>query len=192
MRELVYYVAVSLDGFICAPDGDALAFPIEGEHMTHLFEEFADAVPTHVASAVGAKATLKRFDTVLMGWNAYTPAHEAGIERPYAHLREIVFTREHADRPSSPGIEFTSADPVETVRALKREEGSGIWLCGGAQLAGALIGEVDRLIVKRSPVLFGAGKPLFAGAAYDPASFRRVATRVFETGVDVTEFERIR
>ncbi len=190
MRELVYYVAVSLDGFICAPDGDASAFPVEGEHMAFLFEEFADAVPTHVAKLVGAAPTRERFDTVVMGWNTYVPAIEAGIERPYAHLREIVFTRAHAERPASSGIEFTSTDPVEIVRSLKQEEGSDIWLCGGAQLAGSLVSEIDRLILKRNPITLGAGKPLFSGLAYRPASFRRVSTRAFESGVDVTEFER--
>lgn len=115
MRALVYFVAVSLDGCISSPDDDASAFPIEGDHMSFLFEEFPDTIPTHVASIVGATPTLARFDTVLMGWNTYVPALEAGIERPYAHLREIVFTRRHTERDASPGIEFTSADPVTTV-----------------------------------------------------------------------------
>ncbi|MEZ5087668.1 MAG: dihydrofolate reductase family protein [Tessaracoccus sp.] len=191
MRALVYFVAVSLDGCISSPDDDASAFPIEGDHMSFLFEEFPDTIPTHVASIVGATPTLARFDTVLMGWNTYVPALEAGIERPYAHLREIVFTRRHTERDASPGIEFTSADPVTTVRALKQEEGADIWLCGGAQLAGALIGEIDRLILKRNPILLGAGKPLFSGASYAPSSWRPVRTRSFTSGVDVTEFERM-
>ncbi|NMO00149.1 hypothetical protein HH308_02845 [Gordonia sp. TBRC 11910] len=36
------------------------------------------------------------------------------------------------------------------------------WVCGGSVLAGALIGQVDRVVVKTYPVLLGAGLPLFA------------------------------
>lgn len=192
MRALVYFVAVSLDGYICAPDGDASAFPVEGDHMSFLFEEFADTIPTHLAGLVGATPTRERFDTVVMGWNTYLPALDAGIERPYAHLREIVFTRAHAGRAASPNIEFTGADPVATVRSLKQEDGADIWLCGGAQLAGVLVDEIDRLILKRNPILLGSGKPLFSGAPYPPESFRRLWSRSFESGVDVTEFARAR
>ncbi|MFV0434827.1 MAG: hypothetical protein ACK5LO_12695 [Leucobacter sp.] len=51
MRELVYYVAVSIDGYIAAPDGSYDAFPIEGDHMTAYLNEFADALPAHVGQA---------------------------------------------------------------------------------------------------------------------------------------------
>lgn len=33
MRELIYYVAVSVDGFIATPDGGFDAFLVEGDHM---------------------------------------------------------------------------------------------------------------------------------------------------------------
>lgn len=45
MRELVYYVAVSLDGYIAGPEGEFDAFLDEGDHMAVLLEEFADAIP---------------------------------------------------------------------------------------------------------------------------------------------------
>ena len=41
MRELVYYVAVSIDGYIAAPDGSYDAFPVEGDHMAVYLSDFA-------------------------------------------------------------------------------------------------------------------------------------------------------
>ena len=128
MRELVYYVAVSIDGFVADPDGGYDAFLAEGDHMDVLTGEFADALPAHVLAALGIEPPGTRFDTVIQGWNSYAIAHAVGIERPYAHLREYVATRSR--RPAVDGVTFTD-DPLGTVRDLKREEGAGIYLCGG-------------------------------------------------------------
>ncbi|MFD4368442.1 hypothetical protein [Rhodococcus sp. NPDC058521] len=46
---------------------------------------------------------------------------------------------------------MTDADLVEVVRMLVQEQGADIWLCGGCNLAGQLVGETDRIVVKRHP-----------------------------------------
>lgn len=187
MRDLTYYVAVSLDGFIAATDGTFDAFPVEGDHMDVVMTEFADALPTHVLQAIGATAPRTRFDTVIQGWNSYGLARAVGIERPYAHLREFVATRRGAQEPA--GVTFTP-DAVKTVRELKREEGLGIYLCGGGQLAGSLLPEIDRLVVKRNPIVMGDGVPMFGRAVVDPVSFRSVEVRTFNSGVVISEYVR--
>lgn len=188
MRELVYYVAVSIDGFVADPDGGYDAFLAEGDHMEVLAGEFADAVPAHVLAALGRTAPGTRFDTVIQGWNSYAIAYSVGIERPYAHLREYVATRTR--RPSVDGVRFTD-DALATVRALKREDGAAIYLCGGGQLAGTLLPEIDRLILKRNPVVLGSGIPLFGSAPAANRPFRLVGTRRFGSGVLIEEYERV-
>lgn len=42
MRNLVYFVATSVDGDIAGPDGDYAAFPAEGDHMEPGVRLFAD------------------------------------------------------------------------------------------------------------------------------------------------------
>lgn len=187
MRDLVYYVAVSLDGYIAAPDGSFDAFPAEGDHMPVLLREFADAVPAHVLSAIGAEAPLDRFDTVIQGWNSYAVALAAGIERPYAHLREYVATRSHTDAPE--GVTFT-ADALGTVRELKQEQGKDIYLCGGGDLAGVLLPEIDRLVLKRNPVVLGDGIRLFGHADATTVNVTLERCRSFGSGVIVEEYRR--
>lgn len=183
MRELVYYVAVSIDGYIAAPDGSYDAFPPEPEIMS----EFADALPTHVLSALGMQPSGDHFDTVIQGRGSYDIARAVGIERPYAHLREYVATRSEATPPE--GVIFT-ADALSTVRELKREHGLAIYLCGGGDLAGSLLSEIDRLVLKRSPVVLGDGIRLFGRAQATTKPFRLANSRTFASGVVIEEYTR--
>jgi dihydrofolate reductase len=68
-------------------------------------------------------------------------------------------------------VEVVADDPVTTVRTLKAETGRGLWLVGGAALAGALYEEIDEIIIKINPVASGTGIPLFTGRSQ--ASRRR-------------------
>jgi dihydrofolate reductase len=185
MRELVYYVAVTLDGYIAGPDDQFEDFLVEGDHMEGINEEFADAIPTDIAASLGIPQSGERFAAVLMGANT----HAIGLPEmpsPYRHLEQVVFTH----RALEPGenLTVTDADPVEVVREMKQRPGADIWLCGGAHLATQLRGEIDRLVLKRQPLLFGSGIPLFAHGDYAPLRWDHVRTRSFDSGVSQTEY----
>lgn len=172
MRELVYCVAVSLDGYIAGPDGQFDAFPVEGDHIDHILRHFPDTVPTDFAGGLGIDQSTGRFGTVLMGWNTYDVGRLAS---PYRHLNQIVFSRRH--QAEGEHLTVTRDDPAKTVRDLKSQPGKDIWLCGGAALATSLLPEIDRLVLKHNPVLLGGGIPLFQPGAYEP---RRVVHRSVE------------
>ena len=189
MRELVYYIAVSLDGFIAGPEGQFDAFPVEGDHMDAINERYADTIPTDLAVALGIERKRPMFDTVLMGWNTYAVGLPMGVKSPYRHLRQIVFSTSR--RADAEDVQTTGEDPVAVVQRLKHEDGDAIWLCGGGVLATALAEEIDRLVLKRSPVLFGAGIPLFAPGFYAPERFEEVATTAFRSGVVLSDYVRV-
>lgn len=185
MRELVYYVAVSIDGYIADPLGGFDAFLAPGDHDSVVFGEYADALPAHAHAALGIDPPQTRFDAVIMGWNTLALALDAGIASPYPHLRQVVASR-HA-RDHDPAIVLTR-EPLSVVRELKSEDGLDIWLCGGGVLAGELLPEIDRLVLKRHPVVFGSGVPLFGGAAYEARGFVPTSARTFGSGVVIEEY----
>lgn len=190
MRELVYYVAVSLDGFIAGPDGEFDAFLAEGDHRDVINERFGQTIPTDMALAQGVPQDQGLFQTVLMGWNTYAVGLPYGVTSPYRHLEQIVFSATNAVDEQS--LRVTSDDPVTVVRELKRQDGGAIWLCGGGALAATLVDEIDRLVLKRNPVVLGSGVALFGDRGYRPTVFRHLETTAFQSGVVFSEYVRQR
>ncbi len=159
MRNLVYYVATSLDGYIADAEGDFSAFPQDPATLAALFERYPETCPTHVRDALGVTGEPRRFDTVLMGFRAFEPALTAGLSGgAYPHLRQIVVT--HRDLPATPGLTTIAGDVVTQVAALKEESGRDIWLCGGGNLAAQLVDLIDEIQIKVNPVILGGGTPL--------------------------------
>lgn len=189
MRRLTYYIATSIDGFIAGPGGEFGFFPMTEDVLTAINAEWPETVPSHLRGQAGLTDTPnKHFDTVLMGRGTYGPALAVGVTSPYAHLRQIVFSRSLTTE--DPAVEIVSGqDPAEVVRGLKQEDGLGIWLCGGADLAGQLLPEIDDLIVKRYPVVAGAGKPMFGGG-FTPHPFTLVESHTFESGTVISTYRR--
>lgn len=190
MRKLVYYVAVSLDGYIAGPRGEVEFYPISDDMIAWFSERVPDSVPTHVRPRIGmpVDAPNRAWDTVLMGRRTYEPGLAIGTDSPYHHLKQYVFSSTLAP-VDNPRVEIVDTDPVELVRKLKQQQGLDIWLCGGGNLAGQLIGEVDQLIIKSYPVLAGAGVPAFSGN-FDPTRFRVTERQEFSSGAQVSWFDR--
>ena len=181
MRKLVYFVAVSVDGFIAGPEGQFDFFPFDGEHIAAQGAELPETFPRHMRDAIGASDSATRFDTVLMGRRTYEPGLQAGFRDPYAPMRTVVFSRTLPARNEG-SLRVTSESPLEVVRALKAEPGKDIWLCGGGSLAGQLTPLIDELVLKVNPVVIHQGIRLWEGA-FAPRHLRLRSSRVFASGV---------
>jgi len=189
VQTLTYFIALSIDGFIAGPHDEVDFFEGSDDYMGWMAAEYADALPSHVREQLGIDETeLTRFDTVVMGRRTYEPALTAGILSPYAHLRQVVIST--TLQSSHPQIKVVREFPLEAVRELKnRDSALGIYLAGGGRLAGELLPEIDRLVVKRYPVVAGAGIPAF-GAHFAPTSFGLESVQSFEGGNIVETYTR--
>jgi dihydrofolate reductase len=180
MRNLIYYVACTADGFIARPDGSFDCFPVEGEHLAGLIESFPETIPGHLRGVLGIRAANRQFDAVLMGRKTYEVGLAVGVTSPYPHLKQYLFSRTMKTSPD-PDVELVSGDAVARVRRLKAQEGRGIWLCGGGDLAAVLFAEINELILKVNPLVLGAGIPLFAGAVSQTA-LELTANKIYGNG----------
>ncbi|MFH0520839.1 dihydrofolate reductase family protein [Streptomyces sp. M41] len=194
MRKLTYFIACSVDGFIGDPDGDAsFMFPfVDEEFFEFLKTEYPDTIST-VGRRIRGVDDLenKRFDTVVQGRRSYDLALKEGNTSPYAHLREYVASRTLTQSPD-PDVRIIGEDLVGKVRELKAEESPlGIYLCGGSQLAGELLDEIDELVIKTYPIVLGTGMPMF-GSGFALTELSLDSVRTFGNGVMVRTFSRKR
>ncbi|MFI1953986.1 dihydrofolate reductase family protein [Streptomyces xinghaiensis] len=198
MRKLVYYIASTLDGFIAGPDGaDPTGpggfWPIPEDYLAHIVAEYPETLPAPARAALSVTGEAKRFDTVIEGRRTYEIGLKADITDAYPHLRHLVVTRTLSESPD-PAVELVPGDPVAKVRELKREDGGNgkdIWLIGGGELAGALYGEIDELIIKLSPLTVGNGIPLFSPrAAFDPRRWDLTDHTVLGSGAAFLTYAR--
>lgn len=144
-RNLVLFIATSLDGYIAAPDESLeWLYQIEGEGDNG-FSEFYQTV-----------------DTILMGKRTYDWIIKQQLEQfPYQNKRCYVFTR--SDMENNEDVIFVNEDVTEFTNKLKREDGKNIWIVGGGELLHSFIEKklVDEMIITVAPVILGQGIPLF-------------------------------
>jgi dihydrofolate reductase len=140
MRNLVLYIATSLDGYIARPSGE----------IDWLFDD----------QDYGYKAFIAGIDTVLMGRKTYETALSFG-DYPYKGMRGFVFSR--TARIPDDRVSFASGDPAELIRELKNAPGKKLWLVGGGEIISECVRHdlVDEYRIFVHPLLLGAGIPLF-------------------------------
>ena len=139
-RRLRYQVAVSLDGFIAGPNGEADWIVMD--------------------PSIDFNALFKEFDTVVMGRKTYEVMTAQGESGAMPGIEVVVFSRTLP--PSTrKGIRIVNDDPGKVVAELKAKPGRDIWLFGGGSLFRSLLdaGLVDSVEPAVMPVLLGSGVP---------------------------------
>jgi len=169
-RKLVYYVAVTIDHYIARPDGSIEGFPTDGTYVPEFMNSLSD------------------YGAILMGRNTYEFGYQYGMKPgdaayPFTGLTNYVFSQSIEDF-SNEQVRVVRDDPVACVHDLKAQPGKPLWLCGGGALAGSLFdaGEIDELILKVNPVVFGEGIPLF-GDSQRECTLDLLDTKIYCDGV---------
>lgn len=180
MRKLIYYIAISTDGFIASSDGSFDAFPMQGEHFPDLIADFPETFPGPARGPLGISGPNRVFDAVLMGKATYDVGARQGLTSPYPHLDQYVVSTSLTETPD-PAVKLIRSHPLQAVRELKAQTGRAVWLCGGSKLASTLYDEIDEVIVKINPLLLGAGIPMFSNKV-PPTALRLIERKVYPNG----------
>jgi len=171
MRKLKYHVATTLDGFIAHQDHTVGGFVDEGEHVTDYLNSLKND-----------------YDVVLMGRRTYEFGFQFGVTDPYPWMNQYVLSRTMEKSPD-PNVELISDNVIDLVTNLKKEDGKDIYLCGGGELATALVtqGLIDEVVLKVNPVLFGTGVPLFS-PTIEHIILELISSKIYNNGVLLLQY----
>jgi len=169
MRQVILYIAASLDNYIARRDGnvDWLSSP-----------EFL--IPDE---DYGYNNFYPTIDTTLMGNSTYRFILDQDVPFPYPDKTNYVFSHSAKNRDTE-FVRFISQDPVDFVRQLKQETGEDIWLVGGGQINTILLNKdlIDKIILTIFPLTLGEGIPLFQGK-YKEVKFNLEASKSYQSGI---------
>lgn len=151
MKNIVYYVAASIDGFIAGKNDDISGFVAQGNGVQTYLED------------------LKSFETVIMGRKTYEFGYQYGLEPgklAYPHMDHYIFSKTISFDQKDEKLHIVRVFHLTEIKRIKSKATSDIYLCGGGEFAGWLLDNemIDVLKIKVNPFLQGEGVRLFGSS----------------------------
>ena len=174
MNKIVYYVGISLDGFISGPNEDISKFASNGEAVEKYLKD------------------LKDYRTVIMGRKTYEFGYKYGLkpgQPAYGHMEHFIFSDSLTLSELADSVHIEKPD-IPRIREIRNNSETDVYLCGGGQFAGWLLENelIDILKVKLNPIVLGEGVNLFGNSSFQ-SQWDLIEHESFKEGIQILTYK---
>ncbi|MGZ3922717.1 MAG: dihydrofolate reductase family protein [Flavisolibacter sp.] len=186
MRKIILQMQITLDGFVCGPNGE----------MDWMVWNWDEVVKNHVIELMNSVDTFLMGRATGEGMAVYWPTvagnpesleEDKWMAERLNTLPKVVFSK------TVTHIDWTNVrvacDIEEEIKELKKEPGQDIMLYGGAGIVSSFIVEnlIDEYHLFVNPVVIGRGKGIF-GSVQKDFKLKLIRTRESSTGIVILQY----
>ena len=109
----------------------------------------------------------------------------------YKHMEHYLFSDSLMFEHQHPSVHIRKPE-IKVIEALKRQNGTDIYLCGGGQFAGWLLDnkQIDTLKIKLNPLILSDGIKLF-GDSKTSYQLELLDTELLDYGLQIMTYKLI-
>ncbi|QMW00604.1 dihydrofolate reductase family protein [Spirosoma foliorum] len=182
MRKVILFMHMSLDGFVCGPNGEQDWKTMNDDDMgKYLAADFQSTVDTILTGRVLYQGFASFWPSVPS--SPGIPAELVDFGNWMNNTRKIVFSK------TLQTVDWTNSvlaerDIVDEINYLKQQPGGDMVVFGGATFVAALAEQnlIDEYRIKLEPILLGDGKALFKDV-HDRTKLTLTKAKAFNSGV---------
>lgn len=168
MKDVVFYAAVSTDGYIALND------KVNSVKWLDEFNTQIQALKKDDVIRNSYFNFIKDVDIILTGSKTYEDILSFGIKWPYKEQKTYVLSKEPSKYHDENIEKFIN---IEEVKDVIKKSNSKVFILGGGNLAGQLIDQkiINKLIITQMPILLGDGVRFFQNKLSHKLELKRIS-----------------
>lgn len=189
MRNLIFFMHTSLDGFVAGPEGEM--------DWIYVDDEIFDFVPTLTVKADAALYGRVTYEMMQSYWptagdQPNASKHDKEHAVWYKNVSKIVLSKTLSEE----GLENTIVirDQIaDTINRIKNQDGKNILIFGSPRASNSLLelNLIDEFWLFVNPILLGKGMSLFT-ANVVTTRLRLIESKTFSCGVIALHYETLK
>lgn len=187
MRNLIFFMHTSLDGFVAGPNGEMNWIKVDDEIF-----DFVGTMTDKADTALYGRVTYEMMQSYWpnAGKEPNASKHDKEHSAWYNKVSKVVLSKTISEK----GLDNTtviSGQLTDNINKIKKQDGKNILIFGSPRASQSLLNEglIDEFWLFVNPIILGQGMPLFKDIT-GTTKLKLVESKTFACGVIALHYEK--